>query len=179
MNLTEQASLSPSVSYRTIPLTKGQVAIVDAADYDWLMQWKWHAGWNPHTNSYYAKRSERVAGEDGASRIITYRMHRELLGLKRGDPHGDHVRPADTLDNRRSNLRLASCSQNKANSRKHSNNTSGFKGVSWHKDVKKYSVNLMVNRKSMFLGYVDKPEDGHAIYCEAATRLQGEFARFK
>ena len=38
---------TPSGEYRIIPLTQGQVAIVDAADYESLMRWKWQAKWEP------------------------------------------------------------------------------------------------------------------------------------
>ena len=39
---------------RHIPLSQGQVAIVDAEDYEFLMQWNWYAAWMPSTQSYYA-----------------------------------------------------------------------------------------------------------------------------
>lgn len=177
MSLLEQTPLSPSTSYRIIPLTQGQFAIVDADDYDWLSKHKWHAGWNTHTQSYYAKRSQYMGTVDGKRIIKTFRMHREILGLKVGDPWVDHREPSETLDNRKDNLRKASAGQNKSNSRIHSNNTSGYKGVSWHKRIKKYGVNIMVNGKSRHLGYFDDPSEGHAVRCKAAEEMHGEFAR--
>lgn len=65
MSLLEQTPLSPETSYRIIPLSKGQVAIVDVEDYERLAKYKWHAGWNPHTNSFYAKRSQYIGIVDG------------------------------------------------------------------------------------------------------------------
>ena len=67
--------LQPLIEYRFIPLSKGQVAIVDAADFDWLSQWKWCAMWSERTNSFYAVRSTpRV---NGKQKML--RMHREIM----------------------------------------------------------------------------------------------------
>lgn len=71
---------TPSEEYRTIPLTKGQVAIVDAADYEWLSQWNWYANYSKTTKHFYAMKWPSTA------------MHRLILGLRAGNPlHGDHA----------------------------------------------------------------------------------------
>jgi len=93
---------------KQITLTQGQYAIVDDWNYEWLNQWKWCAGWAKNTKSYYAMR--RAKGE--FDRYYTIRMHREILGLKKGDRRqADHINH-NTLDNRESNLRIVNNQQN-------------------------------------------------------------------
>jgi hypothetical protein len=103
-------------------------------------------------------------------------MHREILGLKKGDIHtGDH-RNHDTLDNRRSNLRIATRVEQQRNKRKNSKNTSGFKGV--YPKNKGYAAAIKVGGKQIYLGTRKTAEAAHVLYREAALRLHGEFAHF-
>lgn len=80
-------------------------------------------------------------------------------------------------DNRLSNLRDATKSQNGMNSKTYSNNSSGFKGVSFHK--KRWRANIRLNGKQKHIGNFDTPELAHVAYCEAAGKHYKEFARFK
>jgi hypothetical protein len=158
---------------RNIPLTQGQMAIVDASDYDWLSQWKWHAVWNPGTKSFYAHRQEPTGGNP---RQRSVRMHRQIIGILHGDrrmvDHANH----DTLDNRRSNLRPASNSENQRNREAGPTNTSGFKGVSWHKNDKKWHSRVMVQGKTVFFkGFLSR-EEAASAYDEEALKHFGEFA---
>ena len=167
--------MNAPAKYREIPLTRGQVAIVDAADYEWLAQWKWYAVFVPDVGSFYATRNVRVA--DGTQRQI--RMHRQILGLGFGDRRkGDHIDPSKTLDNRRHNLRVSTNAENCRNRRTHSTNKSGYKGVSWHKASGKWRPQICINGKRQNLGGFDNPTEAYAAYCAAARRLHGEFARF-
>src|SRR5882762_1985840 len=81
-------------SYRLIPLTQGQNAIVDAADFEWLSKWNWQAQWDEHTKGFYARRALY-----GGGAVI---MHRLIYKspCKQVD-HKNH----NTLDNRKLNLR--------------------------------------------------------------------------
>lgn len=120
--------MTPLKEYREIPLSNGHVAIVDASDYEWLSQWKWSAMTNGSRKTLYAVRNSPV--KDGRKSIIY--MHREIIGLPYGDKRrGDHIINGDTLNNRRSNLRIASVEENSFNSVAHRDNSSGYKGVSW------------------------------------------------
>ena len=65
--------------YRFIPLTQGQIAIVDLEDFERLSQWVWFAMWNPHTRGFRAARTEE--------RRHVY-MHQEIMGFK-GVDHRD------------------------------------------------------------------------------------------
>lgn len=72
MNLKEQATRPQPDNTRRIPLSQGQFAIVDASNYDWLIQWKWYAQWNPKTRSFYAVRTLI----HGSIQIYCPRLHR-------------------------------------------------------------------------------------------------------
>lgn len=80
-------------------------------------------------------------------------------------------------DNRWSNLRLATSQQNLMNSKLAKNNTSGRKGVSWHKGAGKWSAYIINNGKKYHLGLFDDLSDASAAYINAANKIQPEFAR--
>lgn len=165
---------------RLIPLTKGQYAIMDAADYEWLLRWEWTANWSSQMQSYYVMRTETILSRKQIGRRqISVRMHREILGLKRGDSRqGDHIN-GNTLDNRRANLRVATLTENLRNKRRYKNNMSGFKGVSLV-GLKRtpWIANIQVNGNQQKIGCYKTAEEAYAAYCEAAIKLHGEFARF-
>lgn len=163
-------------SYRFIPLTQDQYAIVDTTNYDYLIQWKWSARWSKEMKSFYAIRSDRTTG-----RNITVLMHREILGLKYGDPRdGDHGLH-NTLDNRRfvdgkENLRIATRSENLYNQSPHSKNISGYRGVYWFKPMKKWSAMIIYERKRVFLGYFKDKEEAYAARRQAEKKYYGRFS---
>jgi hypothetical protein len=88
----------------------------------------------------------------------------------------DHIN-GDKSDNRFSNLRLATVSQNLANAKKPVTNTSGYKGVSWNKNAKKWRSMIKRDGKVTHLGYFETPEAAHAAYMNKAREFFGEFAR--
>ncbi len=160
-------------SYREIPLTRGLSAKVDAADYEWLSQWKWCV--IKTSTAYYAVRS---VWHKVDKRYYFLLMHRVIMGLEREDKRVvDHIETGNTLDNRRSNLRIATRSQNNCNSRKRRNNSSGYKGVSFHKQSGKWIALIGMDGKDIFLGSYSTPEEAYAVYCEATKKYHGEFAR--
>lgn len=86
----------------------------------------------------------------------------------------DH-KDRDKLNNRDGNLRKATDSQNLANKKKPSNNTSGFKGV--HPKRKKWCAQIRCGDQRVTLGSFSTPEEAHAAYVNAANEMFGEFAR--
>jgi hypothetical protein len=105
-------------------------------------------------------------------------MHREILQAPDGIK-GDHIEPLQTLDNRRSNLRMASHSQNAMNRVRSPKNSSGFKGATFIPRLNKWEAQIAVNGKKIYLGIRSTPEAAHALYCSAALKYHGEFARTK
>ena len=88
----------------------------------------------------------------------------------------DHIN-GNKADNRWNNIRLATRSQNMANIRAHTDNISGFKGVSWNKALRKWRAHIGVGGKHIYLGGFDTAAKAYAVYCLAARRHHGEFAR--
>lgn len=153
-------------TYKLIPLTRGQITMVDTEDYEVLMQWNWFAARIRKTDVYYAARFDE-------SRKMVY-MHRVLLGDD--FPETDH-RERNTLDNRKDELRKCTRSQNQSNRTLSRRNTSGFKGVSWSKQNKKWQAATSVKGKHIHLGFRDTPEEAHKLYSEFVVKIKGEFAR--
>lgn len=147
---------------RTIPLSNGGEAIVDAADYDWLSRWKWKR----HRNGYVCRSSP------GGKRLIL--MHRQIMDAPRGIEVDHHN--GNRLDNRRANLRTATHAQNGHNKPKQSNNTSGFKGVSWDGGRNQWRASIKADGRHRTLGRFDRIEDAVACYQQAERELAGEFA---
>lgn len=159
---------------RLIPLTQGQYTIVDASDYEWLMQWKWHARWNVGMKSFYASRKVRIQGK-----LSTIQMHREILGLAAGDPReGDHRKSGETLLNARSNLRIATGAENSRNHKKRVDNTSGYIGAFYHKPSGWYYSFITVNNERIYLGIRRTAKEAHEdLYVPAALEYHGDFSR--
>lgn len=94
-----------------------------------------------------------------------------------GDPEDlqvDH-KDGDYYNCTRTNLRVATASQNQANRRVQKNSTTGVKGVFPHGN--RYRSYVTINRKQKWLGSFDTVEEAKAVYDEAAKEIFGEFAR--
>lgn len=88
----------------------------------------------------------------------------------------DHAN-RDQMDNRIKNLRDTNQTMNNANQKRRSDNTSGFKGVSWNASKQKWHAYLTKDRKRIHLGYFESPVFAHYAYIAAANREFGEYAR--
>lgn len=148
-----------------IPLTRGKFALIDENDYDLIGHLKWHA--TPSKNTFYAFHSVRGAG------VIV--MHRIILAAPQGT-EVDHI-DGNGLNNRRSNLRLCTRSQNSMNTQKLDGTTSRYKGVYWFRGTSKWHARITVNRERRHLGFFSSEIDAARTYDEAARSLFGEFAR--
>lgn len=162
--------------YDRIFLTQGKFTLVDPGDYGWLIQFDWHAKKDPSTGKYYAARN--LTTRKGA----TVQMSREIMGLLKGDSmQVDHI-SGDTLDNRRSNLRICTNSENAMNRSLQKNNTTGFKGVVFIKNNgrPRYAANIRANGKTIYLGSRRTAKEAFEdLYVPAARIYHGDFARFK
>lgn len=88
----------------------------------------------------------------------------------------DHIN-MDRSDNRWSNLRAATRSQNKANQRRRSLNTSGWAGVTWDKERGKWLAQIKVDYRTHFIGRFDCPAAAAFAYQIEADKAFGDFAR--
>ena len=88
----------------------------------------------------------------------------------------DHIN-LDKYDNRFTNLRESDQCENMSNRNAPSHNTSGYKGVSWHKYMGMWVARIQTRRKPVVLGYFSSKIEAAAEYQRAAAELHGEFAR--
>jgi hypothetical protein len=160
---------------RIIKLTQGKEALVDDEYFEELNRYKWCCD----SNGY-------------AVRVITIQPQNKKLGIKRKQKtikmhriinnttegfDTDHIN-GNKLDNRKSNLRVATKQQNIRNRKTNSsNNTSGFKGVFWNKVNNKCKAQIRHNNQSIYLGYFDTAKEAAIAYNTKASELFQEFAR--
>lgn len=151
---------------KKIPLSQGKFAIVGPRDYTYLTQWGWfcHRGYAVRHNN----------GHPGRPLVYMHRVILERMGFK-DFAECDHINHARS-DNRRCNLRPVSRHQNNCNHKKQRNNTSGYIGVNWRKDAKKWTAMVKANGKQKHLGYFDDKEEARRVRDEAAKKYYGEFA---
>lgn len=110
---------------------------------------------------------------------VRYKAHRLAWFYVNDEwpPHDvDHINGIRD-DNRLANLRLATRAQNKANQVTYKNNSTGFKGVSFHKKNRCFVSYINRDKVRRYLGSFPSAEDAHAAYCSAATEVHGEFTR--
>mgnify|MGYP001579989416 CR=1 FL=1 len=81
------------------------------------------------------------------------------------------------LDNKKDNLRICTNSQNGMNRKLNNNNTSGHKGVHWHKFSKTWHARILMCKKRKHLGQFDTKKEAAIAYNKAAKEFFGEFAR--
>lgn len=154
---------------REIPLTQGKFALVDDEDYDRLVAMgKWYFRHGYAVKNIY----ERINGKKTWRNV---HMHRVVANTPFG-MFTDHIN-RNGLDNRKVNLRFCTFEENMRNKIKYSNNTSDYKGVTWHKGTKKWHAQLQIKNKRLHLGdFICKHEAARA-YNAAALKHHGQFAR--
>jgi hypothetical protein len=150
-----------------IPLSRGQVASISPEDFSYLNRWRWCAvsqgksKWRAMRKT--ASGTTRFMHQDIAERLGWHNVHGVVVDHINGDP----------LDNRRDNIRLATVSQNLHNRGPQSNSRTGVKGVSYNKQVRKYSAEIHVNGKKHWLGHFRSLENARAAVAKAGTELVG------
>lgn len=141
--------------------------IIDDEDYDKVSKFKWYL-----SRYGYARTSAYIGTINGKEQRIEYRLHRFLLSAPKGK-EVDHVN-RDKLDNRKHNLRLSTRSQNMANTGLSVDNTTGFRGVSSHKNA--WQASIRFNGKLIYLGRYTSPQKAAKAYNEKAKELFSDFA---
>lgn len=159
----------PEPGTARIPLSRGYLAIIDAADLKWLSQWDWSAHVTDHT--VYPVRKVQT---DRGSRLLF--MGRLLLGLDFDDPRIANHRDGNALNNRRENLRIATPQQSVWTIRRRRASKSGFVGVIWSKHKKRWQARISRDGKLRHIGWYRTKEDAAEAYDRAAIAQRGEFA---
>jgi len=131
--------------------------IINTKHLDVVKQYKWRLN-----NSGYAMSGDRIL------------LHRLITNAPKGMEvdHKDHC----TLNNLDNNLRVCTRSENQLNQSIKSNNTSGFKGVTWHKKMNQWVAQIMINGKSIYLGASSNIQEAIDLRKSAETKYHGEFS---
>lgn len=157
----------PVKGARWIQLTQGRFALVDAEDFDRVTKFNWSIA----AKRYAAYRATPLTGKKNGSYVY---LHRFVVGASDRQTV-DHINH-DELDNRKSNLRVASMSQQGQNRKRPSHNSSGLKGVYFDKSRSLWAAGIKVNKKKKFLGRFKDRDEAGRVYDAAARKFFGEFA---
>lgn len=155
---------------KEIKLTKGLITLVDDWNYDFLSQLRWYA--SKRGNSFYA---DRVEWDGNNQKKIHIKMHRLIMNVFDEAILVDHI-DGDGLNNCESNLRSCLKGDNQHNSRIRKHNTSGFKGVFWHKGANKWMAQIVYKWDCYYLGLFDSKIEAADAYNEAAVIFFKEFS---
>jgi len=157
----------PINEMKEIQLTKGQVAFIDDEDFEKVSLYKWTASYT--NGKYYARRGVCVNGKQK-----TIYLHRFLTSAEKAIKI-DH-KNGNSLDNRKSNLRKATSSQNNQNR----GNTAGkkYKGVGFYpQQTKPFRARIKHSGKVIFIGNYATEIEAAKAYDQKALELFGSFAR--
>src|ERR1041385_682326 len=136
-------------------------ALVDDADFDFLNRFRWHLSAGRYAATFVNGQRER--------------MHRLLFN----NPENitiDHI-DGNGLNNQRSNLRLATMTQQQWNRRKHVVSSSKYKGVYWNKDRNCWVTRIVYKGNHRHLGCFNSEVKSAKIYNREARKLFGEYAK--
>jgi hypothetical protein len=135
-------------------------ALVDDEDFELVkdINWSFHKGYIINRANYKKIYLHRLIMDCPKDKII------------------DHIN-LNTLDNRKSNLRICNQGENSRNTNKYRNNTSGFKGVTWEKLRNKWSAEITFKYKHFHIGRFDTALHAAMAYDIAAKDLHGKFAK--
>lgn len=157
------------IDMKKVKLTNGGYALVDDKDFEYITQWNWQSSLGYAVRCVYLKNYNYGKGKN-RSINKQIRMHR----LINGTPDGmdtDHIN-GNKLDNRKSNLRTATRSQNAINRKPKGN------GIQFRNDRKRspYRVYICHNGKQIYIGCFTDLEDAKSARYSANLQLNREFA---
>lgn len=158
--------------YAELPLARDLYVKVSLVDLDYVGDWSW----NKKDNGYAVR---AAPGDTKCGRTIL-RMHREIMSRVIGrnlkpSELVDHINH-DTLDNRRSNLRICTSVQNAHNYEKYGDRTSRYKGVSWNKGKGKWQAEIKFDSSKVYIGRFEDEDYAAAMRDQWCLDLHGEFA---
>ncbi len=138
--------------------SKGYTFLFDLEDYDLIKNRNWYVNSRGYIQS---------------SALPQVKMHRLIMGVTDPNMYIDHINH-DKTDNRKSNLRIVTNQQNQRN--KKPINKSGYAGVSWHKNKKKWMSHITVDKKQIYLGIFDDIDDAIKARQLGEDKYFGEYA---
>lgn len=136
--------------------------IFDADDYEKVSKYHWYEETNGYIRSSGKRKEDR------------FHIHRLIMGFPDG-MNIDHINH-NTFDNRKSNLRIVTVSQNAMNHILGARNTSGATGVVWVKSRNNWKAEIKLNGETIYLGSFDKFNDAEKIRREAEEKYFGEYS---
>ena len=157
--------------------------LYDAEDHDKVSAHAWYMMKdNTTTDTFYV--TTHIPHPDGGwyyppngprtRRKVKLYIHRLIMDAPKG-MDVDHIN-GNPLDNRKSNLRICTHTENNRNRGANKNNTSGYKGAYWHKQNKKWRAQIVRNNKAIHIGLYESKEEAARAYDKKAKELHGEFA---
>lgn len=158
------AYMSMCRSYAWQPTHDGRAITVSIDDAHLLENHLWSVN-----QKGYVSRLDRGNGK----RLL---LHRVIMQVTDPNVPVDHI-DGDTLNNQRSNIRIATPSGNQCNQKIRSDNSSGYRGVSKYRHRDGWIATIQVMGKQHRLGVFDTAHEAALAYNAAAKRLHGRFAR--
>ena len=146
---------------------------VDFQDEELLRKYSWHSQRRRGEYAYLARQTRRVNG-----RQRTVYFHKEILSISANSKYQVDHKDGDIQDNRRSNLRKCTPSQNRQNSKVPTTSTCGYKGVHLsYGGQYRARIGIPNTTKKVNLGMFKTAEEAAQAYDNAAGQMYGEFAR--
>lgn len=152
---------------KQIPLSgkmgKGKFAIVDDEDYEELSRYKWNLSTKGYAQAWMSELKQTV------------RMHRFIMRITDRNIIIDHFN-RNRLDNTKENLREGTVKTNAYNRGSNPNTSSNYKGVTWHKNVRKWATALQIERNLIHGGYFKDEYLAALRYDQLAREYHKEYA---
>ena len=145
--------------------TNGEEFYFDLEDYDLIKDYCWHVDKNGYICANYWCNGKN----------IHKKMHRVVMRVEDSKILIDHISHIK-YDNKKTNLRIVTHSQNNMNKGLRSDNTSGVSGVIWYKNKHKWRAIIYVDNQCLPLGYFDRFEDAVKARKEAEEKYYGGYS---
>lgn len=136
-----------------------------------IEKYKWHLHKNGYVETiWYDENSEQ-------HNISLHQAIIRMSGQIVFDGYEIDHKDQNKLNNLEKNLRICTHQQNSQNKSKQKNNVSGYIGVSWYKQTRKWKATIQINYEQIFLGYFNTSKEAAKAYNEAALKYHGEFIK--
>ena len=159
--------------------TLTQELVKELFDYrDGELYWKVKSAWRIKVGDVAGFASKNSRYRSVHIKNKTYLVHRVVYLYHHGNlpEFLDHAN-GDSFDNRIENLREATKAENNRNAKTRKDNTSGHKGVSWHKRTKKWMVRVRISGKYEYIGSYSCLELAGLVSQEVRDLYYGKFAK--